>query len=456
MSLSVPLDEIDDCFQGGIPSELCSASREGVPNVTYLSIIHHIDDSHVGLSRQFFNKTIANMEENPRVQAIVTEPTSGRLFRLDLLYERTDLEGPLFERVKARLDAVASFEGLRNVFKLAAVDICRVLACEKVPGDWDENAPRREHAGLDALDEFSVRIAYATDVDELITIALQAFDEIFGWEHSFILMLDESGDKLYTVGSRGYEPSGVGAEVGLGEGVIGIAAQRQRSINIGNMSSDVAYVQAVRESIERSDASTQFELEIPLPGLPSALSQIAAPILGRGKLLGVVCLQSETAARFGAREEAAVNVAARQIGLSLLVLRSSRDLEPMITAEVRPAPPRATGATVQVKHYTVDDSVFADNEYVIKGVAGRILWRLLHTYAEERRVEFTNKEIRLDPYLDLPDIKDNLEARLILLRRRLEERCGFLHIQNTGRGKFRLDVERAFELREIGGVAAQT
>jgi len=189
--------------------------------------------------------------------------------------------------------------------------------------------------------------------------------------------------------------------------------------------------------------------------MASALSQIAAPILGRGKLLGVVCIQSETAARFGAREEAAVNVAARQIGLSLLVLRGSRDLEPMITAEVKPALPTTTGATVQVKHYAVDDSVFADNEYVIKGVAGRILWRLLLTYAEERRVEFTNKEIRLDPYLDLPDIKDNLEARLILLRRRLEERCGLFYIQNTGRGKFRLDVERAFELREIGGAAAQ-
>ena len=59
---------------------------------------------------------------------------------------------------------------------------------------------------------------------------------------------------------------------------------------------------------------------------------------------------------------------------------------------------------------------------------------------------------RMEPILIqrvVPKAVDNLEARLILLRRRLEERCGFLRIQNTGRGRFRLDVEQPFELREV-------
>ena len=59
-----------------------------------------------------------------------------------------------------------------------------------------------------------------------------------------------------------------------------------------------------------------------------------------------------------------------------------------------------------------------------------MLWRLLQSYVAESRVDFTNKEIRLDATLELPDIKDNLEARLALLRRRLEDRCEFIRVSS--------------------------
>jgi adenylate cyclase len=335
------------------------------------------------------------------------------------------------------------------VYKLAAVDVSRVLASEKVPSDWDYAAPRRASAGIDALDRFSLLIAEATDVEQLITTALDACADIFGGDHSILLFVDETGERLYTVASRGFDQSGVGAEVAFGEGIIGIAAQRRQSVRIANMASDIAYAQAVRSSVERAGGTEDLEREIPLPGLANTLSQLAVPILAKDQLLGVLCLQSGVAGRFGPNDESVLNVAARQIGLAMLLMRAMPDHEPMITAQVEPAVSPTAANTVQVKYYAADDSVFVENEYVIKGVAGRVLWRLLRNYADERRVEFTNKEMRLDPHLDLPDIKDNLEARLILLRRRLEERCGFLRIHNTGRGRFRLDVGQPFELREV-------
>src|SRR5262252_936746 len=102
-AVTVALDSIAACFEGIVPASLCSCSREGLPNVTYLSIVHRLDERHVGLSFQFFNKTRKNTRENPRAQLMVVRPGSAEQFRLDLKYVRTETDGQAFDRMRARL-----------------------------------------------------------------------------------------------------------------------------------------------------------------------------------------------------------------------------------------------------------------------------------------------------------------------------------------------------------------
>jgi hypothetical protein len=75
---------------------------------------------HVALSFQFFNKTRANVLANPQVQVLVPHPDTAAMYRLDLRYLRTETEGPLFERMKAKLAGVASMSGMAGCSCCAA------------------------------------------------------------------------------------------------------------------------------------------------------------------------------------------------------------------------------------------------------------------------------------------------------------------------------------------------
>lgn len=96
--------------------------------------------------------------------------------------------------------------------------------------------------------------------------------------------------------------------------------------------------------------------------------------------------------------------------------------------------------------YDHDRSVLVDGDHVIKGVSGRILQPLLDEHLRTGRTELTNREIRLDPALRLTAGKDNLEARLLTLHRRLAQRDDPFVVERVGRGRFELTVEGSIEL----------
>lgn len=444
--MMLKVDAIRECLEGVIPGTIATSSPDGMPNVAYLSQVQFIDSEHVALSYQFFNKTRQNIMANPYAALSVISPLTGTQYRLSMEYLRTETSGPLFESMKAKLAGIASHTGMGGVFRLLGADVFRVHQIEPVPGNTVAPPPVQRNL-LAALRACSGRLGSCGDLERLLAETLSCLEQQFGIHHTMVLMFDEPSARLYTVASRGYETSGVGSEIPLGHGVIGVAALERTAIRIGHMNAEYSYSRAIRESASHSDWACALETEIPLPGLREPRSQLAVPVMAAERLLGVLYVESPYDMRFTYDDEDALVTLAGHLGMAIHLLQSAADAGEDAPPAER-APERVDGTPLPVRHYRENDSVFLGDDYLIKGVAGSIFWTLLRDYADKNRTEFTNRELRLDSRVRLPDVSDNLEARLILLSRRLAEREAAIRIEKTGRGRFRLRVDRPVQLME--------
>jgi hypothetical protein len=126
-------DEIRPVLENGVPSAMVTCSADGVPNATVISQVYYVDETHAALSFQFFNKTIRNVRENPRAHVTLHDIVGHACWTLDLEFERSETEGPVFDAMDMQIEAIASATGMSGIFKLRAADIYRVLRVERVP-----------------------------------------------------------------------------------------------------------------------------------------------------------------------------------------------------------------------------------------------------------------------------------------------------------------------------------
>ncbi len=451
---AIALRDLRDCFEGGVPAVIATAAVDGTPNITYLSRVRMVDDERVALSNQFFSKTARNLAENPRACLLIIDATSFEEYRLWLAYERTDRRGPVFERLREDVDMTAAMAGMQDVFKLRSADIYRVLQVERITAPPLDDGPEpatgaRRAAGVTTVAELSARLGRCLDLSSLMDATVEGLDELFGYENSLLMLLDEEGRRLYTIASHGYDPEGVGSEVLVGEGMVGLAAARAAPIRVSSLRQMAKYSRSVRRAFEdRGDLGPSPE--IPVPGLADPGSRLAVPLLALGELVGVLLVESRERVVFDDADQAVLGIVGSLVATAIEAERARDRTDPVSVADPPASPPPVTpGGATHVRFYAADGSTFIDGDYLIKGVAGRILWALLGHHDREGRIDFTNREIRLDPALELPEFRDNFESRLILLKRRLDEREAPIRLEKTGRGRFRMSVATPLRLESV-------
>jgi predicted pyridoxine 5'-phosphate oxidase superfamily flavin-nucleotide-binding protein len=126
-------DQMRAALDNGLPALMVTCSADGTPNATIISKVYFVDDTHVALSFQFFNKTIRNVRENPRAWTAVIDVASHADWAVDLEFERSETSGPIFDAMDMQIEAIASATGMSGIFKLRAADIYRVVGVERLP-----------------------------------------------------------------------------------------------------------------------------------------------------------------------------------------------------------------------------------------------------------------------------------------------------------------------------------
>ena len=119
-------EDMIPAMQGIIPSYLVTCAKDGTPNATYISQTYYVDETHVALSFQFFNKTVRNVRENPQASIRIFHPENMDSWDLEIRFDRSETEGELFDQMDMQLEAIASMTGMEDVFKLHAADVYEV------------------------------------------------------------------------------------------------------------------------------------------------------------------------------------------------------------------------------------------------------------------------------------------------------------------------------------------
>src|SRR5688500_5904802 len=169
---------------------------------------------------------------------------------------------------------------------------------------------------MKALQDLSLRINTARSLESLLETILSGLKEYFGFSHSMIALTGEKPHSLVIVASRGYPEGGAGAEIQFGEGIIGVVAEAQKPIRISGLLRGMLHAHAARKRALEQGLKPDLG-SVKLPGLKNPASQLGVPLVVRGELVGVLCIESETPYRFHEEDKTTIELLGSYLAVAI-------------------------------------------------------------------------------------------------------------------------------------------
>ena len=174
----------------------------------------------------------------------------------------------------------------------------------------------RRNKEIEIIERVASQISKTLNLDAIAKTMLISMEEYFDFKHSMILLLDGSESVLKVIATHGYEEEGIGAEVKIGVGVIGMVAKKKKLMRMANLGAQKQYMQAIKQQIQPSEETAVVDVTS-LPGLKNAESQVAIPMLMEDELIGVFSVESDQVNIFDKSDELIIKILANQTANAL-------------------------------------------------------------------------------------------------------------------------------------------
>lgn len=114
--------EMKEMFAKAPVYPLATASRDGVPNVAPMKSVWLIDDRTIWVADNYMNKSLANMQENPRAAISIWGPETKGCIQI-----KGDVEiltaGPEYEKMRADVKAKSDKYPAKSLIRISITDV---------------------------------------------------------------------------------------------------------------------------------------------------------------------------------------------------------------------------------------------------------------------------------------------------------------------------------------------